>query len=41
MPGYQKPFHGVLAALTITLSRIREECPLFDAWMKELESRAA
>jgi hypothetical protein len=26
MPGYQKPFHGILAALTITLSRIREEC---------------
>jgi len=38
--GYQKPFHGVLAALTITLSRIRQECPHFDGWVKQLEARA-
>jgi hypothetical protein len=38
MPGYQKPFHGILAALEITLSRIREECPHFDGWLKQLES---
>jgi hypothetical protein len=40
MPGYQKPLYGVLAALEITLSRIRSECPHFDGWVKQLESRA-
>jgi hypothetical protein len=41
VPGYQKPFLGVLAVLEIGLSRIREECPHFDGWLKQLESRAA
>jgi hypothetical protein len=40
VPGYQKPLLGVLAVLEIGLSRIREECPHFDSWITELESRA-
>jgi hypothetical protein len=40
MSGYQKPFHGILAVLEIGLSRIRDECPHFDGWLKQLESRA-
>jgi hypothetical protein len=35
--GYQKPLHGVLAALEIGLARIRKECPHFDGWIKQLE----
>ena len=41
LPGYEKPLFGVLAALEIGLPRIREECPHFDGWLKQLESRAA
>ena len=39
-PGYelQKPLYGVLAALQIGLPKIRQECPLFDAWLKTLEA---
>jgi hypothetical protein len=40
MSTYQKPFHGILAAQEIGLSRIRKECPHFDGWLKQLESRA-
>jgi hypothetical protein len=40
VPGYEKPLLGVLAVLEIGLSRIREECPHFDNWLKQLESRA-
>jgi hypothetical protein len=40
VPGYQKPLLGVLAVLEIGLSRIRNECPHFNAWLSELESRA-
>jgi hypothetical protein len=40
MPGYEKPLLGVLAALEIGLSRIRAECPHFNAWIIQLESRA-
>jgi hypothetical protein len=40
VPGYEKPLFGVLAVLEIGLARIRKECPHFDAWLKELESRA-
>jgi hypothetical protein len=36
--GYQKPLHGVLAALEIGLSRVRAECPHFDGWLRQLES---
>ncbi len=38
VPGYQKPFLGNLAILEIGLERIRTECPLFDAWLRQLEN---
>lgn len=39
-PGYerQKRILGVLAALEIGLPKIRNECPLFNAWLAKLES---
>lgn len=39
-PGYrlQKPLYGGLAALEIGLPKIRQECPLFNAWLAKLES---
>jgi len=40
VPGYQKPLLGSLAALEIGLSRIRRECPHFNDWLSQLESRA-
>jgi len=40
VPGYGKPLLGVLAVLEIGLSRIREQCPHFDHWLKQLEARA-
>jgi hypothetical protein len=39
VPGYEKPLLGSLAALEIGLSRIRLECPHFDSWLVQLESR--
>jgi hypothetical protein len=39
VPGYQKPLLGVLAILEIGLARIRNECPHFNGWLAELESR--
>jgi hypothetical protein len=39
MPGYEKPLFGTLAALEIGLSQIRTQCPHFDSWLKQLESR--
>ena len=36
--GYQKPLLGSLAALTVGLDAIRSSCPLFDSWLKALES---
>lgn len=41
VPGYEKPFLGTLAVLTIGLDAIRRECPHFDAWVALLEGRAA
>lgn len=41
VPGYEKPLLGVLAVLEIGLSRIRKECPHFDDWLRELESRVS
>ncbi len=38
LPGYDKPFHGVLAALEIQLPKMRQTCRLFDEWVKRLES---
>ena len=40
MPAYQKPLYGNLAALEIGLAAIRECCPLFNAWITQLESLA-
>lgn len=40
VPGYEKPLLGSLAALEIGLSRIRQECPHFNEWVKQLEDRA-
>ncbi|MCY3797945.1 MAG: DUF4276 family protein [Chloroflexi bacterium] len=42
-PGYeyQKPLYGVLAALEIGLPKIRDECPLFSAWLTKLEALPA
>ncbi len=37
-PEYEKPTMGVLAALEIGLPKIRQECPLFDAWLNKLEN---
>ena len=37
VPGYEKPFLGILAALAIGLDSIRAECPHFDAWLNTLE----
>jgi hypothetical protein len=39
VPSYQKPLLGVLAVLEIGLLRIRKECPHFDGWLNQLESR--
>lgn len=39
IPEYQKPLLGVLAVLEIGLARIREECPHFDGWLRQIESR--
>lgn len=36
--GYQKPLHGILAALEIGLPDIRQECHLFDTWLSSIEA---
>lgn len=41
VPGYQKPFHGVLAVLEIGLPIIRSECPNFRGWLERLETSTA
>jgi hypothetical protein len=38
IPGYQKPFHGNLAALEIGLEKIRAACPHFRDWLTKLEA---
>jgi hypothetical protein len=38
VPGYEKPFLGILAILEIGLDTIRAECPHFASWMAKLES---
>ncbi len=38
--GYQKPFHGILAALEIGLTAIRKQCPHFDEWITKSEKTA-
>ena len=37
-PGYEKPLYGTLAAIEIGLDTIRQQCPLFDGWVKRLEA---
>ena len=39
--GYNKILHGSLIAQDIGLDIIRQECPLFDGWIKKLESLAS
>jgi len=36
---YEKPLFGTLAILEIGLKAIRDECPHFNMWLKNLESR--
>jgi len=36
--GYEKPLLGSLAALEIGLSKMRNECALFNLWLKRIES---
>lgn len=36
-PGYQKPLHGSLIALSIGLDSIRKECNHFNQWIEKLE----
>ncbi len=36
-PGYQKPLHGSLIALSIGLESIRKECNHFNQWLDKLE----
>jgi hypothetical protein len=36
--GYEKPFHGTLAALEIGLQSIRAQCPHFNDWLVRLEA---
>ncbi len=38
VPGYEKPLMGETAARAIGLARIRNACPLFDAWLRKLEN---
>jgi hypothetical protein len=38
VPGYQKPLHGVLAAIEIGLDAIRTACPHRDGWLHRLET---
>lgn len=37
VPGYNKVLYGNIAALDVTLERIRQECPIFAAWLQRLE----
>ena len=37
-PRYDKPLHGSLAALEISLATIRTQCRQFDAWLARLET---
>jgi hypothetical protein len=41
MPNYEKPLHGILAALGIGLGAICKQCPHFRCWLAKLELCAA
>ncbi len=36
--GYRKPLMGENAARHVGIHIIRQQCPLFDAWLRQLES---
>ena len=36
-PGYQKTYHGILAASRIGLDRMRARCEHFNQWCRSLE----
>lgn len=36
--GYNKVLHGNVAALEVTLERMRHECPIFAAWLAKIEA---
>lgn len=40
IPGYNKIVYGNIIAEQIGLQTIRDKCPLFDEWLRELESLA-
>lgn len=35
--GYNKVLHGNVAALEVTLERMRQECPVFSGWLRNME----
>ena len=37
MPKYEKALQSNLAALSVALSSIRDECEIFDCWVRRLE----
>jgi Domain of unknown function (DUF4276) len=37
-PRYDKPIHGSLAIMEMGLDTIRQECKLFDQWLKQIET---
>lgn len=37
-PEYQKPFNGVIVAKSIGLTKMRQECKHFNAWVEKLIS---
>ena len=37
VPRYNKVLHGNIAALDVTLERMRKECPIFATWLQKLE----
>jgi len=37
IPGYEKPLMGALAAIEIGLDTMRNNCYLFDQWLKDIE----
>lgn len=38
IPRYRKRRFGYIVAKTIGISKIREECPRFNEWLKQLET---
>ena len=38
VPGYQKPLHGVVAALEVGMQAMRRDCPGFARWLGALET---